>query len=108
MDEVIGHFQTLERDADCPDRLDVLLDLSEMTTVPVPEQLRRVSEEIARVRDRIQFGACAIVARRAVIFGMSRMFEVFAQDFFQSTHVFQSVDEAKEWLEAERAAPPRR
>ena len=34
IDEVIDHFRQLERDADCPERLDVLLDISEETSVP--------------------------------------------------------------------------
>jgi hypothetical protein len=31
IEEVVGHFRVLERDPDCPDRVDVLLDLSEET-----------------------------------------------------------------------------
>ena len=38
-DEVIDHFQQLAHDPNCPDRLDVLLDLSEETTIPQSREL---------------------------------------------------------------------
>jgi hypothetical protein len=104
LDEVIDHFRVLERDPDCPDRLDVLLDLTEMGSVPRSDQLRAVSREIGRIQDRVRFGACAIVACTDVLFGMSRMFEVFAQERFRETCVFRAVDEAEAWLHSERSS----
>ena len=35
VEEVLEHFRTLERDPSCPERLDVLLDVSAATSVPV-------------------------------------------------------------------------
>ena len=52
--EVIDHFRTLEQDPDCPSRLDALVNLTDMTTVPTSPQLRVVSEEIGRVRPRVR------------------------------------------------------
>lgn len=99
--EVLGHLRTLAEDPACPDRLDVLLDLSGQETLPEAPQLRRVSEEIARVRDRVRFGACAIVAPSSALFGMLRMFEVFVEGQFRVTRVFRGVAEAEEWLRAQ-------
>jgi hypothetical protein len=98
LEEVIDHFHQLERDPDCPDRLDVLLDLSEETSVPEKEDLRDVAREIGRIRWKVQFGACAIVARSDVLFGMLRMFEVFAEQYFYDSSVFRTVSEAEAWL----------
>ncbi len=101
LEEVIGHFQELAGDPDCPYHPDVLLDLSEQTTIPKTDQLRAVAREIGRVRGRAQFGACAIIACQDALFGMIRMFEVFTEDLFGETGVFRSLPDAEAWL-AER------
>jgi hypothetical protein len=105
LDEVRRHFVTLSQDNECPPRLDVLLDLSEMTTVPESDQLRTVASDIAHLRPQIQFGICAIVASRPPLFGMARMFEVFAERYFSGTGVFRTEAEAADWLEAQRSRP---
>src|SRR5215467_7876234 len=76
--EVVEHFHTLEEDPACPKHLDVLLNLSEQESVPSSSQLRIVSEEIARVRSRVEFGACAIVVGSDALFGAAMVFEVLA------------------------------
>ena len=62
LEEVIDHFRALEEDSECPDRLDVLLDLTEVDSVPETRQISTVINEIKRVRGRVRFGACAIAA----------------------------------------------
>jgi hypothetical protein len=101
IEEVIGHFQTLERDPQCPDRIDVLLDLSEQITVPTTENLRAVTHEIGRVHGRVQFGNCAVIACTDALFGMLRMLEVFAERYFRQTRVFRTAPEANAWLSAQ-------
>ena len=96
--EVLDHFGELARDADRPDRLDVLLDLSETDSIPETHQLRAVSDRIGIVRQKVSFGACAIVACREVLFGMARMFETFAGEWFHEFHVCRTLDEAETWL----------
>jgi len=78
--------------------LNVLLDLLEMTSVPRTEQIRGVLQDLQNVQRRVRFEHCAIVADNDAIFGMMRMFEVFAKDYFVSTRVFREVAEAKAWL----------
>ncbi len=102
LDEVRRHFVALGQDPECPERLDVLLDLSEMTTVPVSEQLRTVTNDIAHLRPDIQFGTCAIVAATPALFGMARMFEVLAAPYFSAMAVFRTEAEGVIWLEAQR------
>ena len=98
IDEVIGHFRALEKDPDCPAVLDVLLDLSEQTSIPKKENLEQVTREIRRIREKVHFGACAIVACKDALFGMLRMFEVFAEQCFRETCVFRRTSEAETWL----------
>jgi hypothetical protein len=98
IEEVVDHFRVLQRDPDCPDRVDVLLDLSEQTSVPKKENLQEVTCEIRRIRGRVQFGTCAIIARTDALFGMLRMFEVFAEQYFRESCVFRTASEAEAWL----------
>ena len=98
IEEVIEHFHVLERDSDCPSRLDVLLDLSEETSVPTSDNLMCVTREIGRIRGTVEFGNCAIVACIDVVYGMLRMFQVFAEECFRESHVFRTVSEAEVWL----------
>ncbi len=105
LEEVIGHFRELERDPDCPERLDVLLDLTKQVTIPGKDNLHDVANEIWRVQPRVQFGICAIVARTHALFGMLRMFEVFVERYFAATGVFRTKREAETWLLARRQSP---
>jgi hypothetical protein len=98
--EVSDHFRDLERDPCRPDRLDVLLDLTETTSLPEAQNLREVSFHIEDLRRSLRFGACAIVACNDVLFGMMRMFEVYATDYFVSTRVFKKIADAETWLES--------
>jgi hypothetical protein len=106
MAEVADHFRALEVDPDCPDFADVLLDLSEATTAPRRQQLRAVTNEIGRIRGRVRFGACAFVACTNELYGMARMFQVFAEDLFRETNAFRSLDEAEVWLIASQGGLP--
>jgi hypothetical protein len=105
IEEVIDHFRKLEKDPDCPDRLDVLLDLSEQTTIPESKNLEAVARAIERIRSKVQFGACAIIARTDALFGMLRMFEVFVEPYFRETSVFRTTCAAEAWLELVQRGP---
>jgi len=98
LEEVIGHFQTLEQDSECPDRLDVLLNLTQMESLPETHEISRIVTEIKRVRVQVRFGACAIVANRDAVVGMMRVFEALADECFRVTHTFREVHEAEAWL----------
>jgi hypothetical protein len=101
--EVINHFRTLERDPECPDRLDVFLDLSETTSLPFTAEINAVAQEINRVRKKVRFGACAVLATADALFGMMRMFAVLAGSYFSDIQVFRSAPEAEAWLAAQRS-----
>jgi hypothetical protein len=96
--EVAEHFQELERDPDCPKQLDVLLDLREITSLPSSEQLRAVSEQIGRLRDRVRFGAAAFVVGTDALFGTAMVLEVYAARGFRTTKIFRDAAEAESWL----------
>jgi hypothetical protein len=86
-----------------PKRLDVVLDLSQTTSLPSSDQLRAVSKEIGRIRGTVQFGACAIVAGTEALFGTALVFEVLAARGFLVTKVFRLSSTAEVWLKAQQS-----
>jgi len=100
-EEVNDHFRDLACDPERPEELNVLLDLTEVTSIPEPGQVRGVGITLKKYRSILKFNACAIVAHSDVLFGMMRMFEVFARDSFVISHVFRSTAEAEVWLAAQ-------
>ena len=100
--EVLAHFRELEIDDDCPNQLDVVLDLSQQATIPSSDQLRAVSKEILRIRPTVKFGSCAIVASSDALFGTALVFEVFAARGFRATKVFRQISTAEAWLSSQR------
>src|SRR5947209_4749214 len=87
LEEITDHFRELERDPNRPDRLNVFLDLREMTYVPEAQEVRAASYEVETVLRSVRFQACAIVVCNDALFGMMRMFEVFAREYFSVTQV---------------------
>ena len=104
MPDVVRHFHDLAADPDCPRRLDALLDLRFITSMPTLDKLQAVGAEIQRVRSVVEFDACAIVAETDEWFATAKVFEVVAARQFQRTGVFRRVAAAEEWLAAERRA----
>ena len=96
--EVLSHFDELESDPGRPPRPDVLLDLSGMTSLPDPEQMRAAANRVGRSSRLVRYRACAIAAPREALYGMIRMFEVFAESHFERTAVFRTVGDADVWL----------
>jgi hypothetical protein len=105
LNEVAAHFHELAGDPACPSYLDVLLDLQATDSLPRKGELQAVTVELARVRAKVRFGLCAIVVQRTVLFGMFRMFEVMAQDYFTAIRVFRVAAEAEAWLASQRLPP---
>ncbi|HEY3897175.1 MAG TPA: hypothetical protein VGM54_01085 [Chthoniobacter sp.] len=97
-EEVCQHFEELRRNPEFRERLDVLLDLTSLTSIPTAEQLRGVVEQVALTGGRWRFGACAIIAADEALFGVVRFLEVYAIDVFTGTKVFRIADEGERWL----------
>ncbi len=98
LQEVLEHFAVLMQDPNRSHGLDVLLDLTTITSVPTSDELRIVSSEIAHIRPAIEFGRCAVAASREAMFGMSRMFEVYTEGYFTEVQAFRTVEAAAGWL----------
>ncbi len=101
--EVVDHFRELQSDPSLPARLDVLLDLTEMQSIPESDQLQSVAREVAHLKGKLEWGACAIVARSDLLFGMSRIFHAFAEAHFARSNVFRDLEAAERWLASRRS-----
>jgi hypothetical protein len=104
LEEVLEHFRTLQDDPACTGQLDVLLNVSETQALPQASQLSAVSGAVGMIREKVQFEFCAIVASGDAMFGMMRMFEVYADKYFRAVRVFRESAKAESWLAAQRAA----
>lgn len=100
--EVLGHFRDLRQESALPKRLDVFLDLHEVTSRPTAEEIRIASKEPGSLQGTVTFGCCAIVVDRDALFGMARMWGILAEGSFVAVNVFRSTTEAEAWLEAQR------
>lgn len=100
--EVLGHFRDLRQESALPKRLDVFLDMHEVTSRPTAEEIRIASKEPGALQGTVTFGCCAIVVDRDALFGMARMWGILAEGSFVSVNVFRSTTEAEAWLEAQR------
>src|SRR5579862_2935502 len=91
LDDARNHLQALQTDPICPRSLNVLLDLTETTSVPDRDEFLLIGEGIGRVRS-IRFNACAIFTTNNHLYGMARMFAVFVGNRFAAMHVFRTMN----------------
>jgi len=96
--EVIEHFQLLRQDPLYIQGLDVLLSVSDSDLVPESSDLERVVAGLRAFQGEAPFRLCAIVAPSDTMFGMMRMFEVFAARYFRAIRVFRDLNAAETWL----------
>jgi len=108
LQEVVEHFQELYADPSCPNQPLVFLDLREVKSLPESRQLSTVVGAMKKIRHRIQFDACAILASRDALFGMMRIFEAISEEVFRVTCTFRDAEQAEEWLEAQRPKSDRK
>ena len=101
---MIDHFRELNEDPACSGRLDVLLDVTDIDSLPDSSQLGAVGTAVIAIRKKVQFGSCAIVADRDALFGIMRVFEVKAGDYLEAIRVFRRIAEAEIWLSPKTAS----
>jgi hypothetical protein len=98
LQEVQEHFRELARLWPPVDRLDVLLDLRDQTSLPELWELEEVAKEIEVHVGSHRFGRCAVVTEQALLFGSMQMFEVLVSRLFEAIKVFRSPTAALIWL----------
>jgi hypothetical protein len=95
--EVREHFQELARVWPPVDRLDVLLDLTDQTSLPTLRDLEEAARELDQQIGSRRFGRCAVVTEQA-LHGSMQMFEVLVGRLFDAIEIFQTPSAALMWL----------
>jgi hypothetical protein len=103
-EDVVAHFQSLSKDPECPELVDVLLDFSGMKTSPSTDQVRVTSSIIGELSPRVRFGTCAIITGNDVLYGQGRIFQSYTSTHFRLIEVFRDLAEAEAWLMDHRTA----
>jgi hypothetical protein len=96
--EVLAHFRELPRMWPPVDRLDVMLDLTKLTSLPTLNELQQVASEIEIQIGPRRFGRCAVVTERDSLFHSMQMFEVLVSRLFDEIRVFRTTVDAVIWL----------
>ena len=96
--EVVQHFRELARVWPDVDRLDVLLDLTEQTSLPTVTELETVAAEIEIQIGPHRFGRCAVITDRDLVYESMQMFEVLVNRLFDEIRVFRNAENAVTWL----------
>jgi len=98
LEQVMAHFDALERDPRRRGVMDVMIDVRQITSTPETSQLRQVAERMDAGERPLQYGRCAIVAIAPEHVGMARLFAQFARSRFAASTVVETIDEADRWL----------
>ena len=96
--EVLEHFRELPRVWPPVDRLDVFLDLRQLTTLPTIAELQAVAAEIEAQIGTHRFGRCAVVSDRNLLHESMQMFQVLVNRYFDEIQVFRTAEGAVVWL----------
>src|SRR5580765_4261323 len=95
--EVQEHFQELARDWPPVDRLNVLLDVTDQTSLPTLRDLEEAATELDEQIGPRRFGRCAVVTEQDLHESM-QMFEVLVGRLFDAIEIFRTPSAALVWL----------
>jgi hypothetical protein len=96
--EVQEHFRELARVWPLVDRLDVLLDLTDQTSLPSLRDLEGVATELGEQIGSRRFGRCAVVTEQEHLQESMQMFEVHVGRLFDAIEIFETPSAALSWL----------
>ena len=96
--EVRDHFRELARVWPPVERLNVLLDLTEQTSLPTLRELEGVAAEITAQLGPSPFGRCAVITEQDSLFESMEMFQVLVGHFFEKMEIFRTSSAAIAWM----------
>lgn len=82
----------------------ILIDARGVTGAPSSSELHSLARDM-KIFIRRGYGPIAIVTDGAFVYGVARMFAVFAEAFGMSVSAFRSVDDAGAWLKTAPKTP---
>ncbi|MDH4070278.1 MAG: hypothetical protein OEV30_07625 [Ignavibacteria bacterium] len=106
LEEILRHIADLAENNSGFNKLDLLLDISDLETIPDTTEIASIVNRIEDLRSEFSFGACAIVAGSDALFGIARMFTVLAEQQFRLARVFRDFLQAEFWLHSVNPGRP--
>jgi hypothetical protein len=95
-EEINAHLDLEERNGDL--NRPELIDARNASTTITAEQVRHLAHRAAGMLSRMRLGPSALVTNDDVVFGMGRMYSVFAESAGAIVEVFRDIDAANRWL----------
>ncbi len=83
---------------------DMIIEADEVERVPPTKDLRAVADMMVPMLDR-GLGALAIVSTKPFVYGVARVFAVFAESVGFTVNAFREPDDASRWLADRRIKP---
>jgi hypothetical protein len=77
----------------------MLVDARAVTGAPSTAELRLIARDLEPLRER-GVTRMAVCAESTFVYGVARMFAVFAEMFGMRVAAFRQMDEARRWLES--------
>jgi hypothetical protein len=95
-EDINAHLDLEERNGDL--NRPELIDARHATTDITAEQVRHLAHRAAGMLSRVRLGPSALVTNNDVVFGMARMYSIFAEGAGAVVEVFRDIDAASRWL----------
>ena len=92
VDDILAH-----RDFD--ERRKLLVDSRSVTGAPSTGELRAIVRDMRPLFDK-KVSVMAVVTDQAFVYGVARMFAVFAESFGLRVRAFRTIEEGESWLAA--------
>lgn len=101
--DVVNHFHVLSLDRSVQLGVDVLLDLTTLTSAPEDAQLDTLKESLRRNATQRPFGRCAVIAAGFPGLDVAEQFIRDTATHFTAARVFPNRAAATAWLDDVRA-----
>ena len=98
VDEIIDKLTDFMEQPDFVSGLNGIADLRNFELNTTPLDIERLAKLLIDYRDKIGPSKAAVVISRQVTFGLTRMFQAFAEQSSIETAIFEDMDEALRWL----------
>jgi len=99
-DEIMIEGARMFAETDWENGFNILCDYREITEFDLSnEDIKKIANQDKVHEPIFDKSKCAVVATSKLIFGLSRMWEIFSEDTSLTTMVFRDIREAIDWLE---------
>jgi len=104
--EVLDRFEELTRDPRRPVPLDLLVDMTELGTLPSTADTISVSETILSRQESLAFRNCALIIKGADMVIRTDIFLILSGSAFEKMAQFDNRAAAEAWLDAQEKGKP--